>query len=252
MAETLQGLVLREVRYKESDRILTLLTDKRGKITLKAQGALGRKSRIAAATQSLCFSEFSLEPAGYTGAAGQWRIASASTVEQFLGLREDIAALALGVYFAELLETVCAEELADGAALSLGLNALYALSRKLYEPTHIKAVFELRLMAIEGFEPDLNGCAVCGRQDVQEPMFSPDSGLLHCRDCGGAVYGGAMPLDEGALAAMRHIVTAEPKKIYNFALPAESEQRLARVCESFVSRQLDRQFASLEYWKSVR
>jgi len=252
MAETLQGLVLREVRYKESDRILTLLTDQRGKLTIKAQGALGKKSRIGAATQSLCFSEFTLEPAGFSGAAGQWRIAAASTTEQFLGLREDIADLALGVYIAELLETVCTEDVSDPAALSLGLNALYALSRKLYEPAHIKAVFELRLMCAEGFEPELGACAVCGRADVREPMFSPESGLLHCRACGSSIVGGTMPLDDGALSAMRHIVRAEPKKIYNFAVLPESEERLCRVCESFVSRQLDRQFSSLDYWKSVK
>ena len=33
MFETLNALVLREVRYKEADRILTLLTDKEGKLT---------------------------------------------------------------------------------------------------------------------------------------------------------------------------------------------------------------------------
>ena len=40
MFETTKALILREVRYKESDRILTVLTDTDGKRTLKARGAL--------------------------------------------------------------------------------------------------------------------------------------------------------------------------------------------------------------------
>lgn len=247
MFMTTKALVLRELRYKEADRILTLLTEERGKITARARGALRKSSRTAAATQTLCFSEFTL-----FGNKGRWTVEEAVTTEQFLGLREDFADLSLGVYFAEMLETVCAEDVPDPAALSLGLNALYALSRKLYEPEHIKAVFELRLMAAEGFEPEVSGCAVCGREDMKEPLFSPEGGLLYCRDCAGMVPGGALPLDEGSLEALRHVMTAPAKKIYNFALQDESAGRLHRLGESFAARQMDRILPSLEYWKSVR
>lgn len=247
MFMTTKGLVLREARYKEADRILTLLTEERGKITVRARGALRKGSRMAAATQTLCFSEFTL-----FGNKGRWTVEEASSAEQFLGLRENFENLSLGIYFAELLETVCAEDVPDRAALSLGLNALYALSRQLYAPEHIKAVFELRLLCAEGFEPEVSRCAVCGRADVSEPMFSPEEGLVYCRGCAAAVPGGAVPLDEGSLAAVRHVVTAEPKKIYNFAVPEESARRLGRMSESFSLRQLDRILPSLEYWKSVK
>ena len=49
LEETLNALVLREVRYKEADRILTLLTDTEGKITARARGALRKSTRSAAA-----------------------------------------------------------------------------------------------------------------------------------------------------------------------------------------------------------
>ena len=50
MFTTTNALVLREVRYKEADRILTLLTSTDGKITVKARGALRKGSKTAAAT----------------------------------------------------------------------------------------------------------------------------------------------------------------------------------------------------------
>ena len=246
MFATTRGLVLREVRYKEADRIMTLLTEDRGKLTVKARGALRKGSRLGAASQALCWSEFTL-----FGNRGRWTADDGSTLEQFLGLREDISQLALGAYFAELLDTVCAEEVPDGPALQLALNALYALSRGIYEPEHVKAVFEFRLMSLEGFEPEVAVCGVCGRADIREPMFSPDSGMVHCRDCV-ALAGASLPLDEASLAALRHIVTAPAKREFSFAMPEDSLAKLGRAAEAFPRRQLDKSFYSLDYWKSVK
>lgn len=238
---------MREVRYKEADRILTVLTADRGKLTVKARGALRRGSRMAAASQVLCFSEFTL-----FGNRGRWTANEGVCLEQFLGLREDVSQLALGAYFAEVLDTVCAEEVPAAETLQLALNALYALSRGIYTPEHIKSVFEMRLMCLEGFAPETDVCGFCGRIDVQEPMFSPVSGMIHCRSCAGPVDGGSMALDDGALAALRHIANAGAKKEFSFVTGEESEKRLGNVCESFLRRQLDRTFYSLDYWKSVK
>ena len=131
---TTRGLVLREVRYKEADKILTVLTQHEGKVTVRARGALRKGSRITAATQLLTYSDMTIFEN-----RGRRTLNEASTVEEFLGLRADLGAFALGSYFAELLETVSAEEYPDPPVLQLGLNSLYALSRALCPPEQIKA-----------------------------------------------------------------------------------------------------------------
>ena len=75
---TTRGLVLRSVRYKEADRILTVLTEAAGKLTVKARGALRKGSKMAAASQDLCWSEFTL-----FGNRGKWTADEGSTLEQF-------------------------------------------------------------------------------------------------------------------------------------------------------------------------
>ena len=101
MFKTTKALVLREVKYKEADKILTVLTEDEGKMTVKARGALRTSCKYGAAAQALCFSEMTL-----FGNAGKWSINEAETIEQFLPLRSDIELLALGSYFAEALEAV--------------------------------------------------------------------------------------------------------------------------------------------------
>ena len=244
---TTKGLVLRAVRYKESSYVLTLLTAEQGKITATAKGAVRKGSRLAAACQALCYSEFTL-----FGNRGRWTVHEANLEEQFLGLREDISQLALGAYFAEVLDTVCPEEQPAGPALQVALNALYALSRGIYGPEHVKAVFELRLMSLEGFQPETEVCGVCGRLDMDGPMFSPASGMTHCAGCAPGTAGASVGLDEGALSALRHIISAPAKREFSFALPEVSLERLGRAAELFVRYQLDKNFYSLDYWKSVK
>ena len=99
MYKTTRALVLREVKYKEADKILTILTEDEGKMTVKARGALRKSCRYGAAAQALSFSEMTL-----FGNAGKWSINEAETIEQFLPLRADIELLALGSYFVEVLE----------------------------------------------------------------------------------------------------------------------------------------------------
>ena len=51
MYQTVRGLIIRSVDYKEADKILTVLTDTRGCLTVKARGVRRKGSRLKAAAQ---------------------------------------------------------------------------------------------------------------------------------------------------------------------------------------------------------
>ncbi len=242
--KTTRALVLREVRYKEADKILTVLTESDGKLTVRARGALRKSCRYAASSQLLTFSEMTL-----FGNRGRWSINEASTLEEFSELRGDIGKLALGAYFAELIETVSDEDSPNPEVLQLGLNSLYALGKGLCGPGLIKAVFELRLMCLAGYEPQLDACGVCGKTEIREPQLSLNGGILHCGECRAEERGISLPLCRDSLGAARHIVSAEPKKIFSFTLPAEAEARLSDTAEAYVKAQLERGFSALDYYK---
>ena len=243
---TTKALVLREVKYKEADKILTVLTQREGKLTVRARGALRKGSRYGAAAQALCYSEMTL-----FGNAGKWSLNEAETIEQFLALRGDISALALGSCFAEMLEAVSDEDSPNPELLQLGLNALYALSRGLYPEEHVKAVFELKLMCLCGFEPQTEACPACGKAPPDDPVFSLNGGCVHCRSCPPGAPGVSLPLSPETLDAIRFVITAPPKRIFSFQIPDAARRQLSDVCEAYAAAQLERGFSALEYWKSV-
>ena len=104
MFRTEKALILREVRYQESGRILTVLTADSGKLTVAAHGALSKKSRIAAATQQLTYSELTLFEKG-----GRLSVREGVVLEGFPGVRTDLERFALGCYIAECLDSFSAE-----------------------------------------------------------------------------------------------------------------------------------------------
>lgn len=237
--------MLRDVRYKEADRILTLLSPELGKFTAKARGALRKTSRTGAATQQLCYGEMTLFQN-----KGKWTVNEATVIEQFDGLREDIEAYALSCYFAECLDSFLPEDQPEPAMLQLCLNSLYALSRHLYDRALIKAAFELRLMCLCGYTPDLGVCPVCGRREIERPVFSLSDGHVFCRECGQS--GGLLPLDRPALEAMRYVCAAPAKQLFSFTLDRASLESLAHGCERYLLTQAERGFGTLDYYKQFR
>ena len=73
-----------------------------------------------------------------------------------------------------------------------------------------------------------------------------------CRNCRSEECGETLSLDTAAHAAMRHICTADSKRIFSFSIDEKSEKLLAAACEAYVIAQLDRRVSSLDYWKAVK
>ena len=242
-----KGLVLRSVDTKESDKILTVLTADKGKMTVIAKGARSRRSKVTAAAQLLAYSELVLSES-----RGWQYLTEASTIELFAGVRQDVELLSLASYFAELMEVVSYEEAEAGELLSLLLNALYALGTLKRPPELVRAAFELKMMALIGFEPLLDSCSVCGDVFPEEPLLDIQGGVLRCVRCSTGISSKAVRLTQGALAAMRHVLYGDPKRMYSFTLGAEDQRRFTQAAETYVSTVLERSFRTLEFYKSLR
>ena len=243
----LKGLVLRSADYKESSKMLTVLTDALGKISVSARGATRLKSRIGAACQPLVFSEMTLSES-----KERYYLKEASTLELFSGLTSDLKAYALGCYILELLDASCPETVEEPEVLALGLNALWLLSEGKKEPRIVKSAFELRLMTLLGYQPETEHCAACGKTAPEIPTLDLRGGALYCRDCAlKALAARPMTLDEPSLLAIRHIVSAPRNSVFSFRISDVGLRRLSDVAENYVKEQLERSFRTLDYYKSL-
>lgn len=242
-----RGVVLRETETKETDKILTLLTPDHGKISVIARGARRKNCRFAAAAQALAFSEWTLYR------KGDWYYANeGETLELFAGLRRDLPRLCLGFYLAELTEAVTLEEVPASELLSHLLNGLYALDQLHKPETLVKAAFEFRLLCLAGYEPLADACAICGKEQPEEPVLDAVQGIVRCHGCGTSSAGQALPLCADSLAALRHIVYGDPRRLYSFSLSEGALKRFSTAGEGYTTAQLERGFRTLDFYKSLQ
>lgn len=245
---TTKGLVLREVNYKESDKILTVLTAEEGKLTVSARGCRKKGSAMAAASQLLVWSEFTLYEY-----QGRWAVKEATTERQFTGVRSDLDKLSLASYFAEVTEALAEEGQTEQGLLSLTLNSLHALEKLNLPSALIKTAFEWKAMALAGYEPMADGCAVCGRAEPEEPRINLSAGVIHCASCHqGAGEGISMPITPAALIALQHFIWGDPKRLFSVNIDPTSLRQLADASEAYLMTQLERGFRTLDFYKSIK
>lgn len=246
MLESLMGLVIQEVDYGDKDRIITILTDKLGRISASVPGGRSLKSKKLAGTNLFCYSKFSLMERG-----GRYMVSQVQLVESFFRLRERVDTVSLAYYIAQLCYTVTGENLESRDVLRLTLNTLFMLARPGADCGKIKAVYELRLLSVTGHMPDLVACQRCGAYEG-EMWFLPEEGHLLCADC--APHGdltGAIRLNQTVLTAMRYILYSEDKEIFKFQISGENQRYLGEITERYTLNRLDRHFSTLEFYKTV-
>lgn len=244
MKTTVNGLVLKEVKLREADRILTLLTQELGIVSASARGSLRPKNKLFSASGLFSYSEWTLHE-GKT----MYSVDEATPIEVFFGLRQSIEAVSVASYIAEMLQILSPTGEEAAMLLKLALNSLYLLSEQKKDPRTVKAVFELRGLSESGYQPDLEGCGSCGSEE-DLAFFDFGNGVLLCGDCARrkAVSSNLSP---GVLSALRHIVSAPDERLFAFSLGEDNQRQLFRLVESYVLFHLDYPPKTLSFLKTI-
>ena len=247
MLITTDGLVIKQRTMDTDDSLLTILTKDLGVVYAYAKGAKRMKSSLLSSTELLCYSHFVLFKN-----RERYSVNNADLNQVFFGVREDITKLSLATYFAQLSGIVLPVEEPEEEALRLFLNCLHLLEKDKLPQTQLKAIFELRLMTLCGFMPDLVGCAGCGTYEAVEMYFVPQSGEILCGNCKGRAATPVFPLSRSILQAMRHIIYSDFSKLFAFALAPESLEQLSLASERFVKAQVDTPLPTLDFYQSLQ
>ena len=253
------GLVIREVKTGESDKILTVLTAKLGRISISGKGVGSIRSKFASSVQLFAYSTFMLRKKG-----NYYYIRDAYYIESFMNIRYDIEKLSLAAYVCDVVHDLSPEDMEDEELLPFVLNTLHAIANRDSIPlTQIKGAFEFRAMTLAGFMPDLDECGACGCEISEECVLDVMNGRILCKKCRGMIENDPDYIrDEGAakimirlspavLMALRYIESAAPKRFLSFTLDEQELPLFAVVCERYLLNHLEHGFSSLEYYKKI-
>lgn len=248
MKFTTDGLIISEMNIGEQDRLVTVLTRNRGIIRAFVKGAKNIRSPKNASTRLLCYSRLDI----FVG-RDKYIIDDAVSQEMFINLRSDIEKLSLAQYFCELVGYVCPEGEPAEDYLRLTLNSLYFLSNGKRSNDVLKAIYELRILSVSGYMPDLVGCCKCRCYEAEKMYFQPFSGTLICGDCiDESGFESAINIGMGVTSAMRHIIYSQFEKLFSFTLSRDGERLLEHVSEMYLFTRIEKDFTALKFYKTIK
>lgn len=150
----LKGLIIKVEPIGEYDRRIVMLTDDRGKISAFARGARRTNSKLMAGTNLFCFGDFAL-----FGGRNSYSVNEAKISNFFSFMRDDFVSAYYGMYFAEIADYYCRENLSDKEMLTLMYQTLRALESDKFDNRLVRACFEIKAVALQGEFPGIKNNA---------------------------------------------------------------------------------------------
>ncbi|MBQ9118096.1 MAG: DNA repair protein RecO [Clostridia bacterium] len=226
------GVLLKSIDYNESDRLLTIFTAEKGKLTAGIRGVRKKGARLAFASQPFCFAEYILVQKG-----DKYTVKTAYLYDGFYPLRTDItryyaASAALSVCLSLLGE----EEKADGIFVAL-VQALKSLAYGEGDPAEPLTEFLLSTLQAAGYGIRLDGCGYCEEDLGEKPYFDFSGGCFCCENCAKGVR---------ASLSTYHFLRKCSGLSYEEEKIAGGARRALKLLKTFLSARLDFNATCLE------
>ncbi|WP_240194732.1 DNA repair protein RecO [Desulfobulbus rhabdoformis] len=176
------GYVLHVGRYGEADKLVTLYTQDRGRITCIAKGAYKSKQRFVNKLEP--YSHLCLFYQTPRTPSGLFFLQEAELLQSHLPLRQDSRRYLAASHFSELILKFTQEQDPEPALYQLLAWTLAQLSQASV-PLKISAFSQVHLLSVLGYQPNLQTCGRC-HQPVTPPstyLLLPGNGTLLCSNC---------------------------------------------------------------------
>ena len=258
------GVVTKVTNYGNSDKLLWIITEEKGRIPVMAKGVKSPTNKLTVLTGLFTYANFEI----YKKNDAYW-LKGGSIISSFYELTKDIRSLALGTYLCDLANEMTDENYEGNDILRMLLNSLHLICQGKKSHKLIKGVFEFRSMCMSGYMPEISACSYCDLFESELMYLDVAGGKLICPEClvkknkrvpkiskefEYSNYTSAMcPISGSVLAALRYVELSSFNKIFSFELTDEKElDSFSSTTETFLLEHLGRGFDSLDFYNSVK
>jgi len=239
------AIILRHHDFGEADRLLVCYTRERGKVRALAKGVRRIKSRKAGHVEPLNAARLLLAQGRDLAIVVQ-----AEAIHTFPRLRRDLTRYTYAAYVAELADKFTFEEEAHAGLYRLLLQTLRRLET-FPDADLVTRYYELRLLDLTGFRPELQHCTLCGAEIRPEPQFfSPQHGGVVCPRCGQSQP--ARPISVDALRYLRHFQRSSFQGAARARPTKAIHREMEAVLQSYLTHVLERRLNAPVFLRHVR
>ena len=239
----LRGIVIRELPSGESGKRLLVFAKGYGKVYVVARGAKNPKSKFLAGTQLFSYCDFQT----YKG-KGFYAVTQIDIIENFYPIRSDIEKMAYASYLVELTDKVVMARAEEDQILELLIRALWLISKSEENISLLVRIFELKLLQLAGFMPQIDECVICGRKDSLS-YFSVEEGGTVCADC--ACENLHFPISSGSIRAINYVLDSDMKRMFQFRVSESVLHELTLITRRYIYVHISTHIQSTKFIDSL-
>ncbi len=239
--ESFDGIILSEINYSESSKILNVLTDKYGLIGILSKGCRNIKSKLRGVSRKLIYGTFHV----YYKEHGLSTLTGVDLNCSFSHIIMDLEKVSYASYLLDLVGQVIKQN-DDKKIFELLKDTLLKMEEGL-SPIILMNILELKLLDYLGVNPSIDCCAICGsNQDIV--TLSSDSGGYLCRNC----YTNQGLVSNKAIQLIRMYYYVEIKNISKLDVSMDVSKEINQFLDDYYERYTGLYLKSKNFMKRIQ
>jgi len=240
------GIILKSRDFFEADKILTILTPKKGKIKAIAKGIRRPTAKLSGHLELFSVINLIL----IESRSNLDIIGGAEVISSFKNLRQSLKKTATAYYLAELIDKLIEENEPHLEIFQLLKNAFEKLnSEKKIDLDLLKDYLIINILDILGYRPEIKKCQKCHRPIIDEKnYFSFSAGGIICSKCAFSDYE-IIPIPFKTLKILKLFLGYDIDIIDKIS--TKDKKELDQILELFLEYISEKEFKSLNFYKQI-
>lgn len=218
------GIVLRVFDYRETSQIFHMLTPEKGNLSVIARGIYSGRKRgnLPPPLEPFTLLHVVLH---YKTPGSMAILKEGAIMETWSTIRTDLKLLAVASLFFEIIDKSVEGEKDSSALFNLVEHLMKTLSMPKIQPLTIAAQYLIKMIAISGYQPQLDECAHCKSTHALS-YFSHEKGGVLCSTCGTTVQHPLFRIDTAILHILRRILATNYETLPRLRLSTNQAKRI--------------------------
>ncbi len=233
------GIVISKVDFKENDRILTLFSPEKGKMTVTAKGVKKQNSKLRAGSEVFAFGSYVLNET-----RGRYTVTGYDSIDSFHELREDFDRLSAGALLLNICNRAILPDEEQVELFTLLIRCLDKLRNKNIPIGLTVSTFLIRFCTVFGYAINTGNCTKCGGKD-DIIAISPRAGGVVCKNCAGDFE--HFTVSGACIYYLKSILNKDFEDIFLLKPTEKQQKELYRCACNYTAYFFDERIKIMEY-----
>lgn len=239
--EKVLGIIISDVNYGESSKVLNVFTKEHGRIGIISKGCRNLKSKLRSVSTKLTYGYFNI----YYKEEGLSTLISVDILNELIKTKKDLIKIGCSAYLLDLTNQVL-KQTNNKEIFPILISSIEKIEDGI-DPLSITNVVELKYLKYLGVIPILECCSICNNS-TDIITISSEAGGYICKKC----YQNEYIVDPKTIILLRMYYYVDISKIKVFNIKDKNRTEINNFLENYYSRYTGVYLKSKNFLNQVR